>query len=163
MSFMSVSAAAWDRIRMVNYAGYDALRPFHHAIEDPMRFPYTPNWWGVAALSTSLTALEHEGMDNVFARHERVSLQCREGIKKLGLKLWPAENAVNSPTVTAIRIPEGWEWNKWRTALADQGLYVGGSLGPLAGKVFRMGHMGTQADSAAMDSALAVMKNILCQ
>lgn len=161
MSFMSVSAAAWERIRMVGYAGYDALRPFHNAIEDPMRFPYTPNWWGVAALSASLTALEHEGMENAFARHERVSLQCREGIKELGLKLWPAKNAVNSPTVTAIRIPDGWEWNQWRAALAEQGLYVGGSLGPLAGKVFRMGHMGTQANTSAMVSALAVMKNIL--
>ena len=58
-------------------------------------------------------------------------------------------------------MPEGWQWPDWRAALAERGLYVGGSLGPLAGKVFRMGHMGTQADADAMTSALAVMKDIL--
>ena len=98
---------------------------------------------------------------NVFARHEAVARQCREGVQALGLSLWPAKDAVNSPTVTAIRVPEGWAWNDWRVALAERGLYVGGSLGPLAGKVFRMGHMGTQANAEAMTSALAVMKDIL--
>ena len=63
MSFMSVSEAAWERVREVNYTGYDAIRPFDHAIEDPMRFPYTPNWWGVAALDASLSALEKEGLE----------------------------------------------------------------------------------------------------
>ena len=115
----------------------------------------------MAALDASLTALEKEGLENVFARHEAVARQCREGVKALGLSLWPAADAVNSPTVTAIRMPEGWQWPDWRAALAERGLYVGGSLGPLAGKVFRMGHMGTQADADAMTSALAVMKDIL--
>ena len=161
MSFMSVSAAAWERVREVNYTGYDAVRPFDNAIEDAMRFPYTPNWWGVAAMDASLSAMEKEGLDNVFARHEAVACQCREGVKALGLSLWPAKDAVNAPTVTAIRVPEGWQWNDWRTALAARGLYVGGSLGPLAGKVFRMGHMGTQANAEAMSSALAVMKDVL--
>ncbi len=161
MSFMSVSEAAWERVREVGYAGYDAIKPFDNAVEDPMRFPYTPNWWGVAALDASLGALEKEGLDNVFARHEHVARLCREGVRELGLSLWPVEGAVNSPTVTAIRVPEGREWSEWRTALADRGLYVGGSLGPLAGKVFRMGHMGTQANEEAMRAALAVMKDIL--
>lgn len=161
MSFMSVSDAAWERIRDVNYTGYDALRPFDHAIEDPMRFPYTPNWWGVAALDASLSALEKEGLEHVFARHEAVARLCRDGVRALGLSLWPAEGAVSSPTVTAVRMPEGWQWNDWRTALAARGLYVGGSLGPLAGRVFRMGHMGTQADADAMRAALDVMKDIL--
>lgn len=161
MSFMSVSAAAWERVREVNYTGYDAVKPFDNAIEDAMRFPYTPNWWGVAALDASLSALEEEGLENVFARHEAVARACREGVQKLGLKLWPAEGAVSSPTVTAVRMPEGYAWTAWRAALAERGLHVGGSLGPLAGRVFRMGHMGTQADMEAMQNALAVMEDVL--
>lgn len=161
MSFMSVSEAAWARIREVNYTGYDALRPFDHAAEDAMRFPYTPNWWGVAALDAALTALEEEGLEQVFTRHEAVALQCREGLASLGMELWPAPGAVPSPTVTAARIPAGWDWPAWRSALAAEGVSVGGSLGPLNGKVFRMGHMGTQADSGNMEAALAAMRRIL--
>ena len=163
MSFMSVSKAAWERIREVGYAGYDAVRPFEHAMEDVMTHPYTPNWWGVAALDAGLRALEEEGLANAFARHEAVAKQCREGLAEIGIPLWTAPEAVNSPTVTAARIPAGWEWNDWRKALAAEGLVVGGSLGPLAGKVFRLGHMGTQADAGRMAMALETMKNVLAR
>ncbi len=163
MSFMSVSASAWERIAQVGYAGYDAILPFRSAWEDAMRFPYTPNWWGMAALEASLKALEEEGMENVFARHESVARQCREGLAHLGIELWPAHDAVPSPTVTAARIPQNWSDAAWRSALADQGLFVGGSLGPLAGKVFRMGHMGTQAHAARMAAALAVIEHTLAR
>ena len=82
---------------------------------------------------------------------------------EIGIPLWTAPEAVNSPTVTAARIPAGWEWNDWRKALAAEGLVVGGSLGPLAGKVFRLGHMGTQADAGRMAMALETMKNVLAR
>ncbi|MBQ4615701.1 MAG: alanine--glyoxylate aminotransferase family protein [Mailhella sp.] len=157
MSFMSVSEAAWARIREVGYAGYDAIKPFDGAVDDIMRHPYTPNWWGVAALDAALRALEEEGLENVFQRHENVARQCREGLASIGIQLWTRAEAVNSPTVTAARIPDGWTWPAWREALAAEGLIVGGSLGPMNGKVFRLGHMGTQADAARMASALSVL------
>lgn len=163
MCFMSVSAAAWERIAEVGYAGYDALSPFHGAREDAMRFPYTPNWWGVAALNASLRAMEEEGFSAVFARHEATAKLCREGLVNLGIELWPAPDAVPSPTVTAAYLPEGWDWQAWRTALAEKGLFVGGSLGPLNGKVFRLGHMGTQAHPERMNAALDVMKDALAR
>ncbi len=161
MCFMSVSAAAWERIAEVGYAGYDALSPFCGAREDAMRFPYTPNWWGVAALNASLKAMEEEGLSAVFARHKATAKLCREGLARLGIKLWPAPGAVPSPTVTAACIPKGWDEPSWRGALAQKGLFVGGSLGPLSGKVFRLGHMGTQAHPARMAAALDVMKEVL--
>ena len=71
--------------------------------------------------------------------------------------------SIPGPTVTAARIPTGWEWNDWRKALAAEGLVVGGSLGPLAGKVFRLGHMGTQADADRMAMALETMKKVLAR
>lgn len=163
MCCMSVSAAAWERIAEVGYAGYDALTPFRGAAEDAMRFPYTPNWWGVAALSAALNALEEEGWDAVFARHEATAKLCREGLVRRGVALWPAQDAVCSPTVTAARIPEGWSWQEWRSALAAEGLFVGGSLGPLNGKVFRLGHMGTQAEPERMAAALDVIGRVMEQ
>ena len=90
MSFMSVSKAAWERIREVGYAGYDAVRPFERAMEDVMTHPYTPNWWGVAALDAGIRVLEEEGLENVFARHEAVARQCREGLAEIGIRLWTA-------------------------------------------------------------------------
>ena len=161
MSFMSVSDAAWERIREVGYVGYDAVKPFDGAVDDVMRHPYTPNWWGVAALDAALTVLEQEGLEQVFARHDAVARQCRAGLAEIGIPLWTSPDAVNSPTVTAARIPSGWSWPEWRDALAAEGLVVGGSLGPLSGKVFRLGHMGTQADAGRMAAALTVMQKVL--
>lgn len=163
MSFMSVSDAAWERVREVGYAGYDAVKPFDGAAEDVMRHPYTPNWWGMAALDAALRALEQEGLEQAFARHDAVARQCRAGLAAIGIPLWTAPDAVNSPTVTAARIPEGWSWPEWRSALAAEGLVVGGSLGPLSGKVFRLGHMGTQADAGRMAMALDTMKKVLAR
>lgn len=161
MSILAVSDAAWERMTEVNYQGYEALLPFHQADQDPMRFPYTPNWPGVAALHASTKALLKEGPIHVFARHEAVAAQCRRGLADLNIPLWTAPDAVNSPTVTAARIPAGFSWPEWKAALADHGLVVGGSLGPMNGKVFRLGHMGTQADAHRMASALAVMEKVL--
>ncbi len=161
MGFISVSDSAWDRIRSVNYTGYDALLPFRNAFGNVMEYPYTPNWWGVSSLSASVRALENEGLDNVFARHEHVAEMCRKGVEEIGIRLWPKDDAVNSPTVTACYIPEGWESQQWRKILASRGLFVGGSLGPLKDKVFRLGHMGTQANADTMKQAIEVMRDVL--
>lgn len=160
MSFLSVSDAAWARAEDIGYVGYDALLPFRYAQKNAYA-PYTPYWHGVAALHKAVAVMEREGLSNVYARHMAVAKQCREGLADLGIKLWTADNAVNSPTVTAAMVPEGFTWPEWQTALKKQGLVVGGSYGPMDGKVFRIGHMGTQAHADLMDKALAVMADVL--
>lgn len=157
MAILGVSAAAWERIAEINHQGYEALLPFRGAGEDPMRLPYTPHWPGVAALKIASGLLLEQGLDAVFARHEKVARQCRDGLAALNIALWPAPEAVSSPTVTAARIPYGFTWPQWRDKLAKEGLVVGGSLGPMSGKVFRLGHMGAQADSLRMSRALKVI------
>jgi aspartate aminotransferase-like enzyme len=52
-------------------------------------------------------------------------------------------------------------WREWNARLRAKGLAVGGNLGPLAGKVFRLGHMGSQAEQKLMDDALAVLRETL--
>jgi aspartate aminotransferase-like enzyme len=63
----------------------------------------------------------------------------------------------SSPTVTALRVPEDISWQVLDRRLREHGMVVGGSLGPLDGKVFRIGHMGTQADRALLERAMDVI------
>jgi len=153
MSMVGVSSAAWERMKEVNYQGYDAILPFRTVRTDG-RCPYTPNWHGVAALYAGTQAIFKEGMDAAFARHEAVAAQCRAGLAELGIKLWTAPDAVNAPTVTAAMIPDGFTWPEWKEALRRHGLICTGSFGPMDGKVFRLGHMGTQAQPYLMEQAL---------
>ncbi|MDR2726588.1 MAG: aminotransferase class V-fold PLP-dependent enzyme [Deltaproteobacteria bacterium] len=160
MAFVGVSDAAWERMAAVNYQGYDAILPFRTVYQDG-RCPYTPYWHGVSALHAAALAIFREGLDEVFARHERAAARCRDGLAKLGIRLWTESHAVNAPTVTAALIPAGRDWSAWQKALSDRGLIVAGSFGPMAGKVFRIGHMGTQAQLHLVDMALEAVGDAL--
>ena len=160
MSMAGISDAAWQRMKDVGYQGYDSLLPLRTVREDG-RCPYTPYWHGLAALRAALDMIEEESPQAVFARHEKVAEQCRQGLAGLGMELFPEPGAVASPTVTAARIPQGRDWPGWRQSLRERGLIVGGSFGPMAGKVFRLGHMGMQADAGLMAKALDVLAKAL--
>ncbi|HRV98202.1 MAG TPA: alanine--glyoxylate aminotransferase family protein, partial [Aminobacteriaceae bacterium] len=75
--------------------------------------------------------------------------------------LYPKREALCSPTVTAALVPQGWTWNELNGALRSRGMAVGGSYGPLAGKVFRIGHMGSQADMKLVEEGMDVLENVL--
>ncbi|MCR5562969.1 MAG: aminotransferase class V-fold PLP-dependent enzyme [Desulfovibrio sp.] len=160
MCFLTVSETAWDRMAEIGYCGYDAILPFRNVQQDG-RCPYTPNWHGLAALDAATRALLAEGIEAVWARHAHAAGICRAGLKELGIALWPEPSAVQSPTVTAARIPAGFTWPQWREALRRRGLVVAGSFGPMAGRVFRLGHMGTQAREDLVLSALQAMEDAL--
>lgn len=159
-AFLSVSEPAWDIILDVNYAGYDALKPFFKA-QTEHYFPYTPNWQGVAGLSAGVELILNEGLTNSFARHETVAEFCRNKLIRMGLSLFPAVDALPSPTVTAVNVPDGVDWPEFNLRLRRHGLVVGGSFGPMAGKVFRLGHMGTQANMELVKQALNVIENVV--
>jgi aspartate aminotransferase-like enzyme len=160
MAFLSVSDAAWEIIDQVGYVGYSALKPFCTAQADHY-FPYTPNWHGVAGLNAGAEMILKEGLSNSYARHEEIAQFCRREIQSLGLTLFPAPGAVCAPTVTAVKVPQGVTWQEFDARLRREGLVVAGSYGPLADKVFRLGHMGTQADKNLVTQALAVIKKVV--
>jgi aspartate aminotransferase-like enzyme len=160
MAFLSVSESAWDIIHTVNYAGYDALKPFYKA-QEAHYFPYTPNWQGVAGLNAGAEWILNEGLTDSFARHEKVAEFCRNKIVKMGLSLFPVLDAVPSPTVTAVNVPDEVDWPEFNLQMRQRGLVVGGSYGPMAGKVFRLGHMGTQADMELVKQALNVIERVV--
>jgi len=160
MAFLSVSEAAWEIIDQVDYIGYDALKPFRSA-QSEHYFPYTPNWHGVAALNAGAELILEEGLSNSFLRHQDIAGFCRNEIAQMGLTLFPSANAIPSPTVTAVNVPLGTSWQEFDAKLRHHGLVVAGSYGPLTDKVFRLGHMGTQADRDLVRQALEVIKKVL--
>jgi aspartate aminotransferase-like enzyme len=155
--FVSVSAQAWEVIDAVGYVGYDAIKPFQTAVERHY-FPYTPGWQATAGLNAGAEAILKEGLEICFRRHAEVADYCRKQLVEIGYKLYPAADAVPAPTVTAVKMPEGIAWEEFDQRLRRHGLVVGGSYGPITGKVFRLGHMGTQADLELVKQALEVLE-----
>lgn len=160
MSFLSVSDKAWEVVGEVGYVGYDALLPFRTAVKNAY-FPYTPYWQGTAQLYKACELLLEEGLSKSIARHQKVAGYCRERAVAMGLQLYPAADAVPSPTVTALYVPKGIYWKEFDTRLRAEGLVVGGNYGCLAGEVFRIGHMGTQANLNMVKEAMDVIEKVL--
>jgi aspartate aminotransferase-like enzyme len=77
------------------------------------------------------------------------------------ISLWPSRSEISSPTVTAAKLPEGWTWPELDRALRAEGMVVGGSYGPMAGQVFRIGHMGAQADQALVERGMDLLEGIV--
>lgn len=162
LAAVTVSERAWSVIEKVGYQGYDAILPWRTALER-REFPYTPNWQANAALNMSLRQIFDEGLEAVFARHAEVAKFTRKGIRALGLKTYPAKEELNAETVTAVLVPEGWTWSDLDVRLREKGIVLCGSWGELAGKVFRIGHMGNQCRKEAVEKALAALKEILAK
>jgi aspartate aminotransferase-like enzyme len=160
LGIVAVSERAWDRIEAVGYQGYDALAPFRRAAEEHY-FPYTHSWHAVAALNVACHRLLNEGLEQAWARHERVARGWRDAIRALGLELFPRREEDNSPTVTAVRVPEGMTWPELDRRLRERGMAVGGSWGDQAGQVFRIGHMGTQATDYLLERGATALQDAL--
>lgn len=160
LSMASISPRAWQAIEETGYVGYDALAPWRTAIE-ARYMPYTHNWQAMAGLRVAIDSLLVEGLENAYARHEQVAALCRRRLAEMGVALLPKREEIAAPTVTAALVPEGWEWRELDSALRAQGMVVGGSYGPLADKVFRIGHMGSQADTALVQRGMDVLQGVL--
>jgi aspartate aminotransferase-like enzyme len=160
LSMVTVSARAWEAIAAVDYAGYDALAPWRSGPAQKY-LPYTHNWSALAALEISLDLLLAEGLEQAYARHATVAAACRRALTAMGVRLFPVREEFNAPTVTAAYVPDGWTWPELDRALRAHGMAVGGNYGELAGKVFRIGHMGSQADPMLVEQGMDVLRRVL--
>jgi alanine-glyoxylate transaminase/serine-glyoxylate transaminase/serine-pyruvate transaminase len=106
-------------------------------------FPYTPAATLLRALRASVDMLLEEGLDNVFARHRRLAGAVRAAVDAWGLRNCAQGPEWYSDTVTAVLVPEGFDANDViKTAYNRYDLSLGGGLNKVAGKVFRIGHLG---------------------
>jgi aspartate aminotransferase-like enzyme len=124
-------------------------------------FPYTPAWASLAALHEACRLVLEEGLENVYERHAEAAALCRRRTKEMGLELYPSSETACSPTVTALCVPEGITWDKLDAGLRESGMALAGSLGPLAGDVFRVGHMGSQADPNLVTRGMDILEETL--
>ena len=106
-------------------------------------FPYTPALPLLHGLREALAMLREEGLDNVFARHRRLADGARAAVKAWGLKLCAKEPKWHSDTVTAIMVPPGFNGaDVIDRAYRRYNLALGAGLSQVAGKLFRIGHLG---------------------
>jgi alanine-glyoxylate transaminase/serine-glyoxylate transaminase/serine-pyruvate transaminase len=124
-------------------------------------FPYTPPVGLMNGLKHATDMLLDERLDNVFARHHRIAEGVRRAVDAWGLSLCAANPGVYSDTVSAIRTPEGFNATQIVTHAASKyGVAFGVGLGEVAGKVFRIGHLGMLTD-VLMLSGLATAEMVM--
>ena len=141
---------AWEDIIAINKQGF---------------FPYTPATTILYGLAESIEMLHEEGLDNVFARHDRLAEATRRAVRAWGLEILCRDPKYYSSTVTAVLLPEGHDADAFRKiALEHFNISYGTGLGRITGKVFRIGHLGDVNDAmilgalAATEMALALAR-----
>jgi alanine-glyoxylate transaminase/serine-glyoxylate transaminase/serine-pyruvate transaminase len=119
-------------------------------------FPYTPPVGLIAGLAHAVDLLEGEGLEQVYARHARLAEGVRRAVFAWGMTPYAASPDLYSDTVTAVKLPEGCDGTALvQLAAGKYGMAFGTGLGEVAGKVFRIGHLGLLTDAMLL-SGLAV-------
>jgi len=159
LAMVSVSQKAWQAYAEAKmprfYWDFAKAKKF---LEEKGQTPWTPAVSTFYALAVALELIEQEGLPNVFARHARVAKAARDGIKSLGLSLFPDE-AYASNTITAIKAPPGVDVKRLLQVLREEHqVILAGGQQQLEGKIFRIGHLGwvTEADIREVIAALEV-------
>jgi alanine-glyoxylate transaminase/serine-glyoxylate transaminase/serine-pyruvate transaminase len=119
---------AWDEMLAANREGW---------------FPFTPATNLLYGLREALAMLHEEGLEAVFARHQRLAEATRSAVRAWGLEILCAQPEACSNSLTAVLLPEGHDADALRAQILERfNLSLGTGLGRLAGKVFRIGHLG---------------------
>jgi alanine-glyoxylate transaminase/serine-glyoxylate transaminase/serine-pyruvate transaminase len=106
-------------------------------------FPYTPATNLLYGLREALAVLQEEGLPKVFARHHRLAEATRRAIAAWGLEKYALEVEESSDSVTTVLVPDGTDADELRRVILERfDMSLGGGLGKLQGKVFRIGHLG---------------------
>jgi len=120
-------------------------------------FPYTPATNIIFGLKKSLELLQEEGLDNVFARHARHAEAARRAALAWSIELQCLDEREYSASLTALRVPEGHNADELRKVILERfNMSLGNGLGKVAGKVFRIGHLGDFNDLMLMGALCGV-------
>jgi alanine-glyoxylate transaminase/serine-glyoxylate transaminase/serine-pyruvate transaminase len=128
-----------------------AKRAYHHTA--PINMLY--------GLHAALSLLLEEGLENSYERHRKMHQRLFKGLTDLGLEL-PVAEPYRLPMLNAVTVPAGVDEGAVRRALLESyDIEIGAGLGPLAGKIWRIGLMGYTAQPENVDKVLAALKAIL--
>jgi alanine-glyoxylate transaminase / serine-glyoxylate transaminase / serine-pyruvate transaminase len=140
VAFNQTALAARERIERVS-AYYCDIYNWIPIMNDPSKYFATPPVNLIYAYNEGMRLVLEEGLENRYLRHAAYGKAVRAGLAIYGMKAIADEN-VAAATLSCILYPEGINDAAFRSALAEKGLIVAGSLAHLAGKAFRIGHMG---------------------
>ena len=167
LSLMSVSPAAWEALETRKpeplRASFLSILDWKTAWLEGKRFPYTPSISEMYSLESVLQQTLDVGMERFVDCHQAIARACREGVKALGLELWPAREEIAAACVTAVHVPDGIDDAQLRGTMRHRyGVTISPGYGELQGKLFRLGHMGpAQAHPTVLAAQLAVLERSL--
>ena len=141
LSFVAMSKRAWEANEQSNLPKFYLDLKQYLKTANKNSNPFTPAINLYFALEASLTMMQKEGLNNIFARHARHQKATQEGIKAMGLNLFTKES-FGSPAITAVE-PENIDAETIRKLIKnDFDILLAGGQDHLKGKIFRIGHLG---------------------
>jgi aspartate aminotransferase-like enzyme len=159
LSLVAVGERAWQAsLQCKNPRYYWDWRNYHENMKG-WTTPSTTALTVIYGLAKSAEMIEAEGFANVYARHERVASFTRQRILSLGLELFAKPNGY-SPTLTAVKMPDGINSDEVRSTAREHGVEFGASWGRLQGKILRIGHMGMTTETD-IDDACEVLGDVI--
>ncbi|MEH2250116.1 pyridoxal-phosphate-dependent aminotransferase family protein [Nostoc sp.] len=145
LGFVSVSPKAWEAYKTAKLPKYYLDLGKYRKATAKNTTPFTPPVNLIVALHTTLRIMKEEGLESIFARHERLKNATRAAIQGLNLPLLAADSSA-SPAITAVA-PQGIEPDKIRSLMKKRfDIALAGGQDHLSNKIFRIGHLGFVSD-----------------
>ncbi|WP_375513612.1 pyridoxal-phosphate-dependent aminotransferase family protein [uncultured Nostoc sp.] len=145
LGFISVSPKAWEAYKTAKLPKYYLDLGKYRKATAKNTTPFTPPVNLIVALHTTLRIMKEEGLESIFARHERLKNATRAAIQGLNLPLFAADSSA-SPAITAVA-PQGIESDKIRSLMKKRfDIALAGGQDHLSNKIFRIGHLGFVSD-----------------
>jgi aspartate aminotransferase-like enzyme len=145
LGFVAISPKAWEVYKTAKIPRFYLDLGKYKKATDQDSSPFTPPVNLMFGLQAALKMMKAEGLDNIFARHQRLTQATRAAVKALGLPLFAADSAA-SPAITAVA-PIGVEAEQIRSVMKKRfDIALAGGQDHLKGKIFRIGHLGFVCD-----------------
>ncbi|XP_051482298.1 alanine--glyoxylate aminotransferase [Apus apus] len=142
-----------DMAWLANYWGCDG---------EPRRYHHTAPINSLFSLREGLSMLAEMGLERSWERHQEHCAQLCQGLRDLGLELFVKEEKARLPTITTVKVPEGYDWKEITAFLMDTcAIEIAGGLGPTAGKVLRIGLMGCNSTRSNVERVLGALRDAL--
>jgi alanine-glyoxylate transaminase/serine-glyoxylate transaminase/serine-pyruvate transaminase len=161
LSILVLSEPAMEKRRSLASvpAYYSDLLRWLPVMHDPTKYFSTPCVNEVRAFAEGTRLIVEEGLEERFERHDLHAEAIRAGLAALGFGFFTEPDFL-APTLSVVRYPDGVDDKAFRAGLAANGVVVAGGLGPTAGGVFRMGHMGNLTSAQVRFALDAVEKTL---
>jgi serine---pyruvate transaminase len=159
IAHIAVSERAWKLIEKADLPSYYLNLKAAKKALDKNDTPWTPAVTLFIGLERALGMIRSEGIENIWARHEKLATAIRQGCTALGLKLFSSSP---SNALTAVNVPENVEFKKFNSVLKQTyGITVAGGQGHLKGKIFRISHLGYYDELDMMTMMAALERTLL--